>query len=137
MGGRRRGKRTMKGGNFYGAAVDAQLGSAGLAYPAVTNEGPTGGVIPKADISGGRRRGTRRRGMSAKAMKRVLKKNGLKVSGKKSTLTKRMKKAKLMKGGSAAISSAPVFSSFTGAGTAGLISPVQGSQPQNVGVHSV
>lgn len=38
-------------------------------------------------------------GLKAKTLKRMLKKAGLKVSGKKSTLTKRAKKAHLIRGG--------------------------------------
>ena len=43
--------------------------------------------------------GRRHRGVKAKTLRRMLKKAGLKVSGKKSTLTKRAKKAHLMRGG--------------------------------------
>jgi hypothetical protein len=43
--------------------------------------------------------GRRRSGKSVKTLKKMLKKAGLKTSGKKSTLTRRAKKAKLMKGG--------------------------------------
>ena len=43
--------------------------------------------------------GGRHRGVKAKTLRRMLKKAGLKVSGKKSTLTKRCKKAHLMRGG--------------------------------------
>ena len=40
-----------------------------------------------------------KKGLSVKTMKRMLKKAGLKVSGKKATLTRRAKKARLLKGG--------------------------------------
>lgn len=43
--------------------------------------------------------GRRRSGASVKTLKRVLKKAGLKVSGKKAALTRRAKKARLMRGG--------------------------------------
>lgn len=43
--------------------------------------------------------GRRRTGASVKTLKKVLKKAGLKVSGKKATLTRRAKKARLMRGG--------------------------------------
>ena len=43
--------------------------------------------------------GGRHRGVKAKTLRRMLKKAGLKVSGKKATLTKRAKKAHLMRGG--------------------------------------
>jgi hypothetical protein len=45
--------------------------------------------------------GRRRSGASVKTLKRVLKKAGLKVSGKKAALTRRAKKARLMRGGMA------------------------------------
>ena len=51
--------------------------------------------------------GGRHRGVKAKTLRRMLKKAGLKVSGKKSTLTKRAKKAHLMRGGDASASAAP------------------------------
>lgn len=143
MGGRRhrkqKGKKTMRGGNMYG--VGKAIAPGAIEYNAITNNGGmTAGEIGASDInpgpllSGAGRRSTRRRGMTAKAMKRVLKKNGLKVSGKKSTLTKRMKKARLMKGGSNAgvIASRGVYQAWAGDGTAGLINPVSAShQPSN------
>jgi hypothetical protein len=43
--------------------------------------------------------GGRRGGIKAKTLRRMLKKAGLKTSGKKATLTKRCKKAHLMRGG--------------------------------------
>ena len=43
--------------------------------------------------------GRRHRGIKTKTLRRMLKKAGLKVSGKKATLTKRCKKAHLMRGG--------------------------------------
>ena len=45
--------------------------------------------------------GGRRSGASVKTLKKVLKKAGLKVSGKKAALTRRAKKARLMRGGMA------------------------------------
>lgn len=39
------------------------------------------------------------RGVSVKTLKRMLKKKGLKTTGRKAALTRRAKKAKLMKGG--------------------------------------
>jgi len=50
---------------------------------------------PESDGSSGGRRG----GIKAKTLRRMLKKAGLKTSGKKATLTKRCKKAHLMRGG--------------------------------------
>jgi len=60
--------------------------------------------FPGAPINGGqdggrKRRGTRRHGMSVKALKRALKSKGLKTTGKKAALTKRAKKAHLLRGG--------------------------------------
>jgi len=43
--------------------------------------------------------GTKHTGVPVKTLKKILKKAGLKVSGKKATLTRRAKKARLMKGG--------------------------------------
>jgi hypothetical protein len=43
--------------------------------------------------------GTKRTGVPVKTLKKLLKKAGLKVSGKKTTLTRRAKKARLLKGG--------------------------------------
>ncbi len=45
--------------------------------------------------------GGRRRGASVKTLKRVLKKAGLKTTGRKAALTRRAKKARLMRGGEA------------------------------------
>jgi hypothetical protein len=52
-----------------------------------------------ASVTGTVTGGRRRSGTSVKTLKRVLKKAGLKVSGKKATLTRRAKKAHLMRGG--------------------------------------
>jgi len=43
--------------------------------------------------------GAKRRGVPVKTLKKLLKKAGLKTSGKKAALTRRAKKARLMKGG--------------------------------------
>jgi hypothetical protein len=43
--------------------------------------------------------GTKRTGVPVKTLKKLLKRAGLKVSGKKATLTRRAKKARLLKGG--------------------------------------
>lgn len=40
-----------------------------------------------------------RRGLSAKTLRRMLKKKGLKTTGRKAALTRRAKKAHLLKGG--------------------------------------
>jgi hypothetical protein len=138
MGGRRRraGRKTrkQKGGNFY--SFGGGSGIVGVPQvTAITNNGAsTTGAIPASDISqaGGRRR----RGMSMKTMKRMLKKNGMKVSGKKSTLTKRMKKARLMKGGAAQYLPAKASAGFVGTGERGLANVVDVSTPIPNGVQS-
>jgi hypothetical protein len=125
MGGRRR-TRKQKGGNFYSFGASDLAGVPDV--KAVTNNGASStGAIPASDISqaGGRRR----RGMSMKTMKRMLKKNGMKVSGKKSTLTKRMKKARLMKGGAAAYLPGKAVGGFVGTGDRGLANVVDVSTP--------
>lgn len=123
----RKHKRGMKGGNFYGAVADPSLGTAGLGWGAVTNNGAsTTGEIPKSDITpqlGGRKR----RGLTAKAMKKLLKKAGMKTTGKKAALTRRLKKAKMMRGGASENAQANMIPSphasagYTGNGVAGLI----------------
>ncbi len=56
------------------------------------------GLSP-ADVAGPQAGGRRRSGASVKTLKKVLKKAGLKVTGKKAALTRRAKKARLMRGG--------------------------------------
>ena len=107
---------------MYGMGEQIAAGVAG--WNTITNIGGTdASQIGASDInkgpllSGGRRRTQRKTKMTAKAMKRILKKNGMKVSGKKATLTKRMKKARLMKGGFPQEMIAPRASAgFTGKG---------------------
>jgi hypothetical protein len=60
-----------------------------------TEVSPNAPAAPIVNQEGGRRRS----GKSVKTIKKMLKKAGLKTTGKKSTLTRRAKKAKLMKGG--------------------------------------
>ncbi len=69
-------------------------------------------------LFGGRRK-TRRSGMSVKALKRALKKAGLKTSGRKSALTKRAKKAHLMRGGDEATGTCVTTTTTTKADCAG------------------
>ncbi len=103
--------------------MGAPITAGAVEWDSITNNGGTdASQIGASDInkgpllSGGRRR-TQRKKMTAKAMKRILKKNGMKVSGKKATLTKRMKKARLLKGGSPQEVIAPRASAgFTGVG---------------------
>jgi hypothetical protein len=56
-------------------------------------------MLSPMPLSGGRRSKKSKKGVSVKTLKRVLKKNGLKVSGKKAALTRRAKKAHLLRGG--------------------------------------
>ena len=142
MGGRRRKthkqrrpRHTLKGGAVEPSfGVDSQLGPGNALWSGASTSGPyssaTGQAIPDpySSQSGGRRR----RGMSAKTLRRMLKKNGLKVSGKKSTLTKRAKKAKLMRGGAAAYLPSRAVAGFSGAGSRGLAdySDVSGGAPR-------
>ena len=51
------------------------------------------------EITDSMKGGAKRRGVPVKTLKKLLKKAGLKTSGKKAALTRRAKKARLMKGG--------------------------------------
>lgn len=127
------GKRTRKNKSrrMRGGAVlpgfSGTVGTAGAEWTGTGLAGPyssaTGQPIddPYSGQTGGRRH---RKGMSAKTMKRMLKKNGLKVSGKKSTLTKRMKKARLMKGGASQVIPGNAAYGFDGSGARGLANAV-------------
>jgi hypothetical protein len=66
----------------------------------------------------------------------MLKKRGLKVSGKKSTLTKRMKKARLMRGGASQYLPAKASAGFVGTGERGLANAVDVGTPIPNGVVS-
>ena len=106
---RRRGSRKMRGGNFYGAAVDPQIGSAGLAYPAVVNAAvdKSGNPIPDGPMPkvGGRRRRT---GKSRK--------------GKKSRRVTRRRRT--MRGGASYAGSANVGYGYGGSGYGGMANQV-------------
>ena len=110
-GGRRR-RRSMKGGMGYG--FGGTIGTAGPEW------NPSwGGEVTKSGqpvLEGGRRKG-----MSVKTLKRMLKKKGLKTTGKKATLTRRAKKARLMKGGG---SVSNVGYGFDGSGARGMANAV-------------
>ena len=69
----------------------------------VGTEGQYATINEAEGLAGGRRRS----GVKAKTLRRMLKKAGLPTSGKKATLTKRCKKAHLMRGGDASASTAP------------------------------
>lgn len=124
MGGKRSRKnrgRKMRGGAVEPSfGVDPGLGTAGPSWTGMSTAGAVNSATgqPMADPTAPQAGGRRRKGMSAKTMRRMLKKNGMKVSGKKSTLTKRMKKAKLMKGGAAQYLPGRASAGFTGAGAA-------------------
>jgi len=99
--GKSRKSRKMRGGNFYGAAVDPQLGSAGLARPAVANsaaDAVTGRLIAEPTLPkvGGRRR------------RRTAKK------------VPRKSRRRTMRGGASWYSPSTAGGSFVGNGSAGL-----------------
>jgi hypothetical protein len=58
--------------------------------------------------------GTKRTGVPVKTLKKLLKKAGLKVSGKKATLTRRAKKARLLKGGLGDLGIRKAFNNMVG-----------------------
>jgi len=55
--------------------------------------------VAGGEITDSMKGGAKRRGVPVKTLKKLLKKAGLKTSGKKAALTRRAKKARLMKGG--------------------------------------
>ena len=68
-------------------------------------------MLSPLPVSGGddsMKGGAKRRGVPVKTLKKLLKKAGLKTSGKKATLTRRAKKARLMKGGDPLTGEPPV-----------------------------
>ena len=69
-------------------------------------------MLSPSPVSGGdesMKGGAKRRGVPVKTLKKLLKKAGLKTSGKKAALTRRAKKARLMKGGDPLTGEAPVI----------------------------
>jgi SAP domain. len=64
------------------------------------NKQMPGTTLSPANVSG-QEGGRRRTGASVKTLKKVLKKAGLKTTGRKAALTRRAKKARLMRGGEA------------------------------------
>lgn len=113
MGGRRRrGSRKMRGGNFYGVAVDPQIGSAGLAYPSVENNAVdpvSGAAKPDYAMPGGRRRRT---GKSRKT------RGGRKHSRRHS------RRRRTMRGGGSYVGSANVGYGYGGSGYGGMANQV-------------
>jgi hypothetical protein len=59
----------------------------------------TPATVAGGEITDSMKGGAKRRGVPVKTLKKLLKKAGLKTSGKKAALTRRAKKARLMKGG--------------------------------------
>jgi hypothetical protein len=125
-GGKRRYR--MRGGNFYGAAVDPQIGSAGLAYPAVENvaaNSRTGALIPndgselKATQLGGRHRKGHKTRKTRKARKTR-------------KVQKKSRRTRKMRGGATYQSAANVGAGYTGTGYAGIQNYV--GYPANVPV---
>ncbi len=126
---RRRGSRKMRGGNFYGAAVDPQIGSAGLAYPAVENAAvdKSGNPIPDGPMPkvGGRRRRT---GKSRKTR-----------GGRKS---RRVSRRRTMRGGAGVYNAGGVGYGYGGSGIGGMTDAIAypsrlGGAPMNAdGVRS-
>jgi hypothetical protein len=122
-GGRSRRRKAMKGGNFYGAAVDPQLGSAGLAYPAVVNAGAnaaTGAILPESGAMPGGRRRRGRKG-TRKTGKKTLRRKGAR---------KGARRGKTMRGGASYAGSANSGAGFGGLGYGGL--PVYSGYAANV-----
>ena len=125
MGGRRRGKKTLRGGNFYGpkGAISAGAmewgGVANDAYDPATgrNLGPDPGAPHGTGMSGGRRRKT-------------------KGKGKKARRSTKRKSRRALKGGAGVVNSAGVGYGYSQGGSewaSGSGYPVIGSYPSRVG----
>lgn len=107
MGGRkRRGGRTMRGGNFYGFGGNLTGSSAGAQWDAVANTGANSATgAPTQELYGGRRR----RGRTGKKATRKGRKHG-----------RRHGRRRTMRGGASSYNSAGVGYGFNGTGSAGL-----------------
>ena len=125
MGGRRRGKKTLRGGNFYGpkGAISAGAmewgGVANDAYDPATgrNLGPDPGAPHGTGMSGGRRRKT-------------------KGKGKKARRSTKRKNRRAFKGGAGVVNSGGVGYGYSQGGSewaSGSGYPVIGGYPANVG----
>jgi hypothetical protein len=79
-------------------------------------------ILSPLPLTGGRR------GVTVKALKTVLKKNGMKTTGKKATLTRRVKKARLMGGQltTAVKKAAETAKGVVGVGEALVRAPIKG-----------
>ena len=70
-----------------------------MSAPSPNSSAPSMSGAPVGEGAPGQAGGRRHRGVPVKTLKRMLKKAGLKTSGRKSALTRRAKKAHLMRGG--------------------------------------
>ncbi len=126
-------KKRRGGGNCNGGNVEMKGGMYGFGGPlAGTTAGAAWGGVPNNAINSATGevirdptqatpiKGAGRKTMKMKDIKKMLKKNGLKTTGRKSTLLKRMKKAKIMKGGAAEIPVKAATAGFVGTGSRGL-----------------
>jgi hypothetical protein len=71
----------------------------GKLYRSINKMTPLSPANVGGEITDSMKGGAKRRGVPVKTLKKLLKKAGLKTSGKKAALTRRAKKARLMKGG--------------------------------------
>lgn len=152
-GGRRRRKRTMRGGMGYGLQLNQEGGIVGAPAGnwsasdggAAAPDGPTGvggfndpSRGGNASVGGRRRRGSRKtrrvvKKKSVATIKRLLKAKGLKVSGSRRALTARARKARIPMKGGGMVTGTP-YESFTGSGVAGGITPFMAAHPVSGGV---
>lgn len=94
---------------------------------------PLSGAALGGQDGGRKRRGTRRHGMSVKALKRALKSKGLKTTGKKAALTKRAKKAHLLRGGGCTVEGKTTKDDCEGAMGTWTDDPVKGGRGRRRG----
>ena len=125
MGGRRRNKKTMRGGNFYG--VGKAISPGVIEYNAVENNaytsggqnlGPDPGAPHGTGMGGGRRKSKGKR------------------KGKKTRRSTKRKGRRALKGGAGVVNSAPVGYGYSQGGSewaSGSGYPVIGGYPANVG----
>jgi hypothetical protein len=142
-GGRRRRKRTMRGGmgyGFGGSQEGVPIGAPAGGWIAVDGTAAApGGPVGAGEFSdpsrggnasggGRRRRGSRKTRRSVATIKRLLKAKGLKVSGSRRALTARARKARIPLKGGGMVTGTP-YESFTGSGVAGGITPFMAANP--------
>lgn len=118
----------MRGGVFYGAAVDPQIGTAGLARPPVLNAGAdpkTGALIPdNSELQAPQLGGRHRKGHKTRKAR--------KSTRKTRKVQKKSRRTRKMRGGASYVSSANVGAGYTGTGYAGIQNYV--GYPANVPV---